>query len=474
MSNSNISTNEKLKFVSGLGSSNGKLSFVSKLAYGFGEVPGAVNGLLGAFLMMFYTDKVGLSAGVIGTMFLISKIFDGTTDLIAGTIVDKTKTKWGKARPWLLWGAVPTGLSVALIFMVPNSSPTVKLIYAFITYNLFTSIMYTMVGVAKSALMALMTQNPMQRGNLAIFSLIFGLGGSVLGFSVTMPFIFKLGGDINAWRIVFAIYGIIATISLLISFLCTKETVTVAKASSVEESMTFLEGVKNFFQNKYFILALGVTVAVSLGLALNSGAQMYFYTYVMKDPMLMTSLSMTGLIPTIISIVFLAAPSLRFFGKKGSVYVGATVMVLAYVLRGLAVSSQNMTLLIVGTILGGIAVGPMSVPINTFSADAVDYGEYKTGKRIEGIGSSVVTFSQKVSNGLAGACIGWVLALSGYVANNPEQTAATKTALVWLFAYGPAILTVVVILLVKFFYNYDKEHEMVVQELDRRRNMKAE
>ena len=449
---------------------DGKLNFIARLAYGFGELPGTVNSLLGAFLMMFYTDVAGISAGVIGSMFLISKIFDGITDLIAGLIVDKTKNKWGKARPWLLWLSIPTGLSIALIFMVPDSSPTVKLIYAFITYNLFTSIMFTMVGVAKNALMALMTQNPMERGNLAIFTMLFGLGGSILGFSVTMPFVFKLGGDINAWRIVFAIYGLITTISLLIAFLNIKESVTAAESSSIKENMTFIEGIKNFFQNKYFVLALAVSVAVTLGLQLNSGAQMYFYTYVMQDPMLMTSLSMTSLVPTVLSIVFLAAPSLRFFGKKGSVYIGASGMILAYILRGLAVNSQSMTLLIAGTILGGLVVGPLSVPINTFAADAVDYGEYKTGKRIEGIGSSVVTFSQKLSAGLASAIIGWVLALTGYIANNPEQSQATKTALVWLFAYGPAVLTAGIILLVKFFYNYDKEHKIVTEELERRRN----
>lgn len=113
-----------------------KLNLTSKIAYGFGEVPGAIIGILGAFLMMFYTDKSGIEAGLIGSMFLVSKVFDGIVDIAAGIMVDKTKSKWGKARPWLLWLSVPTGLTVALIFMVPNSSQTVKLIYAFITYNL--------------------------------------------------------------------------------------------------------------------------------------------------------------------------------------------------------------------------------------------------------------------------------------------------------------------------------------------------
>ncbi len=135
-----------------------QLTFRERLGYGLGELPGAANSILAAFLTMFYTDSVGMAAGVVGTMFFISKLLDGITDLIAGTLVDKTKTKWGKARPWLLWMAIPIGLSLALIFWIPQDGSNMeKLVYAFVTYNLFTSILYTIVGVAKAALMPLMT-----------------------------------------------------------------------------------------------------------------------------------------------------------------------------------------------------------------------------------------------------------------------------------------------------------------------------
>lgn len=141
-----------------------KLTFINKLGYGFGEIPGAMNAVIAAFLTMFYTDSVGMAAGAVGTMFFVSKLFDGITDLIAGSIVDKTKSRWGKARPWLMWLSVPAGLALALIFWVPqNGSPMAKMIYAFITYNLFTAVLYTMIGVAKAALMPLMTQEGGER-----------------------------------------------------------------------------------------------------------------------------------------------------------------------------------------------------------------------------------------------------------------------------------------------------------------------
>ena len=183
--------------------------------------------------MMFYTDNIGMAAGAVGTMFLISRIFDGISDLIAGNIVDRTKTKWGKARPWLLWLGIPIGLSVALLTWVPeNASSTTQMIYAFLTYNLFMSILYTMVNVAKSALMALMTQNPIERAKLAKYSVLFGLGGSMIGCSVAFPLINALGGDISAWRGAFAIFGTITSIGVLLSFALSHEHI-----KSVEETV---------------------------------------------------------------------------------------------------------------------------------------------------------------------------------------------------------------------------------------------
>ena len=450
-----------------------KIGFKEKLGYGLGELAGTGNAIIAAFLTMFYTDSIGLAAGAVGTMFFISKIFDGITDLIAGTIVDKTKTKWGKARPWLLWLSVPTGLSLALIFWIPkDGSSAAKMVYAFITYNLFMAIMYTMVGVAKSALMPLMTQDGLGRAALAKYSLIFGLGGAILGCSMTFPFVFAMGGDIRAWRIVFSIYGVVVAVGLFLSFAMTKETVqsveTVASVSGQVKKMSFLEGIKNFFKNKYFVFALAMNIVVNIAVQINSGSQTYFYTYAMGDAMLTTSLNMVSLIPTVLGIMFLAGPCLKKFGKKKSVYIGATGQIIGYVLRGFAAVTMNIPMLAVGTVICGLSTGPLSVPVNTLSADAVDYGEYLTNKRIEGIGSSVITFSQKISSGMAAGAVGWILALTGYVANE-VQSAATNFGITFMFAWLPIILLVIAIFSFHFIYKYDGEEEIVLAELNRRK-----
>ena len=367
------------------------------------------------------------------------------------------------------------GTALALIFLVPrDGSEMAKLIYAFVTYNLFTSVAYTIVGVAKNALMPLMTQNGLGRAALAKYSLIFGLGGSILGISVTFPFVAAMGGDIGAWRIVFAVYGVITVLALLASFVLTHEHVQSVESVTMgndEEKMTFVEGLKNFVKNKYFIFALAMTVIVNFAVQINSSSQTYFYTYTMNDQMLTTSLNMVSLIPTVIGILFLAGPSLRFFGKKRSVYVGAAGQIIGYALRGLAAVTMSVPLLAVGTVICGLATGPLSVPVNTLAADAVDYGEYLTNKRIEGIGSSVVSFSQKISNGLAAGVVGWVLSLTGYVANQ-AQSSLTNFGITCLFAWLPIVMLVIVIISFRLVYRYDKEEKMVLEELARRKEAK--
>lgn len=451
---------------------SGKLTFAERLSYGIGELPGAANAIVAAFLTMFYTDNMGMAAGAIGTMFFISRVFDGVSDVIAGNIIDKTKTKWGKARPWLLWLCVPIGISIALLVFVPKgASETAKMVYAFLTYNLFTTVLYTMVCVAKSALMALMTQDNVERSKLAKYSVLFGLGGSLIGCSVTFPLISMLGGDTRAWRIVFCLYGVITAVGVLLSFVMSNEhvqSVENAQHQDAGHKISLKEGLKNFVKNKYFIFALCTNFLTNFSNNLNSGSQTYFYKYAMNNEMLTASLNIYTLVPTVISLLFLAEPCVRKFGKKKSVYIGAGGHVIGYSLRGVAAVTGNLGLLIFGTVLCGIFTGPLAVPNNTLSADAVDYGEYLTNTRIEGMGSAVLSCANKISSGLAAGVVGWVLGLTGFIANT-TQSAVTTTAITVLFAWGPAVLLIITMLAFHFVYHYDKEQPEVIAELERRK-----
>ena len=451
-----------------------KLKFSEKLSYGLADFPEAVNSILAAFLTMFYTDNIGMAAGAVGTMFLISKLFDGITDILAGVLIDKTRTRWGKARPWLLWLSVPTGLAVVLIFFIPqNGSETMQLIYAFLTYNLFAAIMFTITGIARSSLLALMTQDAQERGSMAAFGMFFGLGSTILGLSVTFPLIFRFGGNVTAWRIVFFIYGVIVTLGLLYVFFFSKEyVVSVAQATNNNEKLSIGEEFKLFFTNKYLLIALVMTVLVNFVTQVNSSSQTYFYTYTMGDPLLTTSLNLVSIVPILVSIVVVVGPCMAKFGKKKTMYIGIFGQLIGFALRGIAGMIQSVPLLIAGTVIAGIVTGCLAVPVSTLFADGIDYGEYKTNKRIEGMGSAITSFSQKISSGIAMACVGWVLAITGYVAN-ATQSAATNNGIITLYAWAPAVTLIVIYLILRFVYHYDQISDEVIRTLEARRNGQA-
>lgn len=452
-----------------------RLKYREKFAFAFGELPNAMSSILAAFLTMFYTDSIGMSAAAVGTMFFVSKLFDGITDILAGRMIDKTHTKWGKARPWLLWLSVPTGLALALIFFIPEGgSPTAQLIYAFVTYNLYTSILFTVVGCAKNALMALMTQNSEDRVSLSKYNTLFGLGAVMVGSALTFPFIGKMGGDTRAWRIVFIVYGFIVVMGLLFAFANSKEHVT--SVASVQEGgsandMTFGESLKNFFSNKYFIFAMVINVLVNIAVQINSASQTYFYVYSMENIGLTTSMNLVTLVPMVLSVLVLPGICIRKLGKKKSIYLGATVQVVSCIAMAIASGVHNVPLLTVAMVCKNLAVGPLSIPVGILAADAVDYGEYKTNKRIEGMGTAVISFSQKVSSGLAAGCVGWILGITGYVANQ-AQTATAVFGINFMFCYMPAIALVLVLILFKAIYRYDEEEETVLRTLRERKEAK--
>lgn len=262
-----------------------------------------------------------------------------------------------------------------------------------------------------------------------------------------------------------------ATAGLLCSFLLTKEHVQAVEDVVNEggrEKISFAKGIKYFVGNKYFLFALFVVLTMNMVNNLNSGSQTYFYTYAMKDPLLVTKLNLVTLVPTILSVLFLATPCISKFGKKKSVYLGAAGQIISYAMRGIAAMTGSFWLLVAGTILGALATGPIAIPINILTADAVDYGECLTNKRIEGIGSAVVSFSQKLTSGLAAELVGWILQLTGYVANE-VQSAATINGITALFAWGPMILLVVIVVAYVLVYRYDVEEKEILSELDARK-----
>ena len=229
------------------------LSLGSKMAYGCGDAAcNVVWGAMSAWLMYYYTNVAHVSALSIGTIMLVSRIIDGITDIIMGIIVDNTKSKHGKARPWLLRMAIPFAIATVAMFSVPESDNTTKLIYIFVTYNLVNTF-YTGINVPYGALSSLMTQDQYERSLLNIFRVVFAQIANFIVAATTMPLIQALGGTSQAWSMTYAIFTGVAVLLFVINFIGTKE--IVGEEASKRETVPVKVGLKALIKNKYWIIA---------------------------------------------------------------------------------------------------------------------------------------------------------------------------------------------------------------------------
>lgn len=257
-------------------------------------------------------------------------------------------------------------------------------------------------------------------------------------------------------------------LGLLYGFFSREYVTSVASVTHVKEKMSFGEEVKLFFTNRYPIIALVMTVLVNFTTQVTSAAQTYFYTYTMGDAMLTTSLNLVSIVPILLGIVVLVGPCLAKFGKRKCMYIGIAGQLLGNLIRGFAGVSHSVPLLVVGTVISGIVTGLLAVPVSTLFADGIDYGEWKSNKRIEGMGSAITSFSQKISSGLALASVGWVLGITGYVANE-AISAQTNSGIITLYSWLPAVVLAVIFCILKFFYHFDAIADQVYADLAQRK-----
>lgn len=386
-----------------------KLPMWRKIGYGFGAGGGNVmSTLLATFLLSYYTDTAGIAAAAIGTMFVLSRLLDGVTDLIMGGVIDKTNTRLGKARPWILISAPLMCIGIILILSVPQGwSHAAKLVYAYITYIFLNCIVFTIFGIAHAALLARMTRNFKDRNTTStVSSILNNAVGLVVGTMITAL-------QLNfGWTVTGIILGVIAGVLILVTGVTCREVVGMENDGQPKTSVPLKEQLPAVLKNRYFWLAL-ILGALTLFVNANAiGAQMFYCNIVLHDPMYMTTLMSFGMLPGIIILFFMPYFSNRF-SKRVFMAFGAIVMIVGFVLIGLA--GENRPLLLVGTILRSVGIGPMFAGLYAFCADAADYGEWKYGVRSEGLMASSQSIGSKVGIGFGSACTAWVLALAGYV-----------------------------------------------------------
>ncbi|MBE5915728.1 MAG: MFS transporter [Pseudobutyrivibrio ruminis] len=434
-----------------------KVPMLNKIAYALGTGGGNVfSQIAAAFLLQYYTDTALIGAGAVATMFLICRVFDGISDLVMGGLIDKTRSKLGKARPWLIASAPLSLLGIVLLMNVPlGLSDTGKLVYAYATYIFMAVIVYTIYGIANTAMLPLMTKNPSEHTMLATFSAIGNNAIGLVAGSAITPLVMNLG-----WKSASIILGLVTCVLILFSGLVNKE-VNTEDGDFKKEAIPMKEQLPAVLKNKYFFLLLLIGVFSLLMNANAIGAQIYYCNLVLHDMGFMSKLMIAGQLPGLL-ILFLMPYISNKYSKQTFMLIGCVFLIIGFAITGFA--GTNGTIIIIGTVVRSLGAGPLLSAIFAFVPDVVEYGYWKFGIRSEGLISSAQSFGSKVGIGLGSALTGWILAAVNYDPTVMEQSEAVVNAVkfdyTWLGVIFSIALTVIVLMLnvEKYSNEYRKEN----------------
>jgi len=441
-----------------------KVKLSERVGYGLGDL--ASNFIwqaMSIFIVYFYTDVIGIAAGIVGSIMLFSRIFDGVTDVLMGYIIDKTKSKHGKARPWLLWLAVPFAVSAVLLFAVPDVSTAWQVVYIAVTYNL-VCLVYTGLNVPYGTLNSLITQDQYQRSILNVFRMGLALIGVLLVSNLTLPLATFFGGDQSGWVYTFLIFGAIGSTLFFITFKTTKERVKPVNKDLQVKPVPLKDSLMTLSKNKYWAIVTAFILITYIWNALNSGALVYFADYILDNTLLVGAVTTAYTVFTLLGMVFVA-PITKRFGKRNAMIVGVFITLIGYLVMLIDLSS--VTMIVAGTIIRGIGKAPINGSMFALLADTIEYGEWKTGIRNEGMVYSGGSMGIKIGSGLGTAIIGWVLAFGGYVGGADVQAASALQSIQTLFIYIPMGINVLMIVLL-LFYNLDKKYPQIIRDLQAR------
>jgi len=422
---------------------------------------------ISAFLLIFYTDVMGLAAAAVGTMILVTRLVDAVTDPLMGALADRTRTRWGRFRPYLLFGALPLALTGVLTWTVPDLDPDGKLLWAYATFTLMM-LAYTVLSMPYSALSGVMTADSQQRTTLISFRFIAAFAGTTLVNWLTLDLVQWLGRGDEAlgWQLTLALYGVIATATFATVFLTTRERIAPPPQQRTAVKQDLLDLLHNRPWLVLFVLALVIMVTI----VMRSGSLVYFLKYHVGRP------ELTGTFLGMYSVALAVGAALtpvmtRYVDKRRLLmWLMAGVGVLSCAMY--FVPSDAIWVLFAINTLIGLLLGPKSPLAFSMYADCADYTEWKTGRRATAMTFSAATFSQKLGGALAAAAIAWVLAAMGYVANE-AQSDASRQGIALLLTVIPGVVALVAAWLMRFYPLDDAALERVQADLQARRDAAA-
>ena len=436
-----------------------------KFAYGCGEIStNIVFTISTSLLVMFYTDVAHVSAAVIGMIIALSQVFNGVSDIMAGFIVDRTRSRFGRARVWMLRMSVPYAIAAILLMTVPQIGAFAQAIYIFITYNLMLTVVYTMFQLPFATTMTYMTRDQDERAKINIIRMAMSPIGNVL---VTLVFtrILKVmpNGGMSSqknWIILTAIYAIGAAIMMLFCFVCVRERVEVHDDMDGEQ-IPLKKAIPALFKNKYFIMLFLFFVFFAMYQTFAGTMATYYCKWIVGDTDIIGNVNTACYGITVIATLLLGK-AMHLLEKKQWCILGACFIIAGSLI--LLLNPTSVPLVTFGGLLRGIGMTPILGMIFTMIADAIEYGQWKTGLRTAGAIQSATTSGQKFGQGIGSALIGFIMESTGYNGNLATQTELATQTIQNLFIYGVSILGIIMIVIL-LFYKLDKEYPMIMREL---------
>lgn len=448
---------------------NRSLHMKERIGYGVGDF---ANNMMytpvNSFFTYFLTNIAGLGAGVVGTILLLSRIMDGVSDLIVGTFMEKLHSKHGKARPWLLWWCIPFAVSLVLMFSAPDFGTTGKIVYAFLTYNLAVTIVYTAINLPFGSLAALMTKNQTERGYLNISKMIFAFGGGMVVNAATLPLVKMMGNNAAAWQKTFLIYGVVAIILFLVVFFTTKEAVTEeAEKQEEKEEVDIKKALLSLLKNKYWLIMLAIFFLNSVVNAF-IGVNVYYAQYIMDDTSLVGNLSIFQNIASFAAFA-VCIGIIKKVGKQKIALAGVSISFIGYAM--VLLNPTSYALLYTAAVVKGVGNAALSGVMYGMLADTVEYNDWNAGIRAEGLVFSANSIGQKIGSGIGSAVLGWVLAAFGFVSSSATQPLSAINGIRVIFLYVPLVVFAAMFIIL-LFYKLDKEYDGIVASLEKRASMK--
>ena len=452
-----------------------------KIGYGFGDMASSMFWkLFGSYLMIFYTDVFGLPAAVVGTLFLVTRVWDSAFDPIVGVVADRTHSRWGKFRPYLLFLAIPFSVIGVLTFVTPSFGDNGKLVYAYVTYSLMMMV-YSAINVPYASLLGVMSDNPKERNTLSTYRMAFAYIGSFIALLLFMPMVNfwsghskEIAAQQQGWTIAVAVIAVMCALLFIGCFALTRERVKALH----EKQAPLKEDLKDLWKNRPWWILLGAGVAALVFNSIRDGATVYYFKYFIVEEdfhsisFFGVSFVLSGLYLSVgqianIAGVILAAPVSNRIGKKQT-YMGSMAIATVLSILFFWFDKDNLALIFTFQILISICAGSIFPLLWSMYADCTDYSELKTGNRATGLIFSSSSMSQKFGWAIGSALTGWLLSYFGFVANEVQQAEAIQGIKMFM-SFLPAAGTLLSIVFISMYPLSEKKMLEISAALKSRR-----